>query len=386
MYTVAQLKNSISGILSGLPLGNVTDLNGKIERSARTLVQKADIIEASGKQQYNIYDGVFDYVAPTTIFGGCVFDLRPQGVDRNSSEYAYKEYIADFDRTKLTLPNGVELTFEYVNGVGRMRVASARTQARAVLDPMTDTAGWTAAGSASGLAKDATDYYSGGDSLRFTLTGASTGTLTKTVSGGDMSTYKGVGLVFLAMKIPVGATLANLTSLALKIGSSSTSYTTVSGVTQGFLGAWIVGDWLITSFDLSLGVDTSSPDWTKITYVQLSLVTAGTITNMRVGGLWAALPSPYTLLFGSAAIWLPAATGVAQTTISLDTDQVLLNDAAYTLLQWEAAKEIAIGQGGTKASGAVQMIEKRLDVELYPMYRADNPSQEIRTIGNWYDD
>ena len=48
---------------------------------------------------------------------------------------------------------------------------------------------------------------------------------------------------------------------------------------------------------------------------------------------------------------------------NLKIDFSVLNDAAYNLYVWECAKELAIGQGGTLASGTVQMIEQRLDKE-----------------------
>lgn len=389
MYTVSTYKDAVSGILSGLNLSNVATLNGALERAARTLVQKADIMEATGRQAFNIYDHVFDYLAPTNIFGGVVLDMRPQGQDRNDGDYVYKQYIEQFDRTKLLLPNGVQLTFEANKGVGLMRVASARATARALLDPMSDTTGWTAAGSASGLTQDSVDYYSSPASLRMLLTGASTGTLTKTIAAGDMSAYRNVGVVFLALKIPSTASAASLlSSVAIRLGSSATAYTTVTATT-GFLGSWVLGDWLLVALDLATGVDTLSPSYTSITYLQVRLTTTATITNLRVGGIWASLASPYTLIYGSSAIFMPvtgATSGIPQLTITNDTDQLILNDAAYNLYQWEGAKEVAIQQGGKLSSGTAKTISERLDGELYPMYKADNPSQEVRTLGNYYDD
>lgn len=385
MYIVSNLKDAASGILSGLNLSNVANLNGAIERAARTLVQKADIMEATGRQVVTLYDHVFDYPAPSTIFGGVVYDFRPQGLSRGDLDSVYKQYIETFDKTKLSLPNGVQLTFESNKGVGIMRVASARTSARALLDPMSATSGWTAAGSASGLAADSTDYYESPSALRFLLTGASTGTLTRTIAAGDMSTYQGVGVVFLALKIPSTASAASLlSSVAIRLGSSSTAYTTVTATT-GFLGAWTLGDWVIVALDLSTGSDTGTPSYTNITYLQVRLTTTATITNFRVGGIWASLPTPYNLIFGSSAIFMATGANPALT-ITNDTDQIVLNDAAYNLYQWECAKEIAIQQGGKLSSGTVKTITERLDGELYPMYKADNPSQEVRTLSNYYDD
>lgn len=388
MYTVANLKDAVSGMLSGLNLNNVTNLNGALERGARTLIQKADIMEATGRLVVNVYDHVFDTLTPTNIFGGTVIDFRPQGTDRSALDEVYKQYVEQFDQTKMLLPNGIQLTFEYIKGIGIMRVASARAMARALLDPLSSTTGWTAAGSASGLTQDTIDYYESPASLRMLLTGASTGTLTKTIAAGDMSMYQGVGVVFLALKIPSTASAASLlSSVAIKLGSSATAYTTVTSTT-GYLGAFTLGDWLLVALDLSTGTNTLTPNYANITYLQIGLTTTATITNFRVGGIWASLASPYNFLYGSSAIFMPttgANLGIPQLTISNDTDNLILNDAAYTLYQWECAKEIAFQQGGKLSSGTVKTITDRLDGELYPMYKADNPSQEIRTIENYYE-
>lgn len=384
MYTISDLKDGVSGILTGLNLGNVTNLYGAFERAARTIVLKADVPEATGKQSVTLYDHVYDVLAPAAIFGGAVFDFRPQGTSRDDLDRVYKTGIEVFDRTKATLPNGVELTFEYVNGTPIMRAVSARTTARAVLDPMSSTSGWTAAGSASGLAQDSTDYYESPASLRFTLTGASVGTLTKTISAGDMSTYQGVGVVFLAIKLPAGAGATDLSSVAIRLGSSASAYTTVTSTT-GYLGAWTVGDWLLVALDLSTGSDTGTPNYASITYLQVRLTHGVTITNFRVGGIWAALPSPYTLIYGTSAIFLPSGSTTPSRTISSDTDSIILNDAAYLPYTWECAQEIALQQGGKLSNGTIQTIQKRLEEEIYPRYKANNPSQQLRTLGSWYE-
>ena len=82
MYTVSQYKDSVAGILSGINLLKVADLNGAIERAARTLVQKADIPEASNIQNITLYSGVFNYPCDTRIFGTAITDIRPQGNTR----------------------------------------------------------------------------------------------------------------------------------------------------------------------------------------------------------------------------------------------------------------------------------------------------------------
>lgn len=387
-HTVAQAKYGVAGLLSGTNLDNVTALNNAFERAARTLCQRADIPEASGRQSVTLYDGVYDYLAPTTIFGTALVDLRMQGVSRTPWEYPYKLPIVGFDRTKNIMPSGAEVTFEFKKGTGIMRVVSSRTTPRAVLDGMTVDDGWVAAGSASGLVEDQTAFYTYPASLRFTLTSSSTGTLTKTISQIDISDYEDVGVAFLAIRIPDGATASQLTSIALRLGNSSTVYDEVSD-TDGFLGAWTVGDWLLVALDFSTATSTGTPDWDEIDYVQVRLSHAATLTNFRVGGLWISLPSPHEVLFQSTAIFMATGANPLQT-IANDEDTIILNDAAYNIYEHEVALTVLLQGAATKMSLKAMEIKKLLNGEgnepgLYALYRSDNPSQELRETVNWYE-
>ena len=387
-HTVSQAKDGIAGLLSGTNLNNVTNVNNALERAARTLCQRADIPEASGRQSVTLYDGVYDYLAPTTIFGTALVDLRMQGVSRTPWEYPYKLPIVDFDRMKNIMPSGAEVTFEFKKGTGIMRVVSSRSTPRAVLDGMTVDDNWVAAGSASGLVEDQTVFYTYPASLRFTLTGSSTGTLTKTISQIDISDYEDVGVAFLAIRIPDGATASQLTSVALRLGTSSTVYDEVSD-TDGFLGAWTVGDWLLVALDFSTATSTGTPDWDEIDYVQVRLAHTATLTNFRVGGLWISLPSPHEVLFQSTAIFMASGANPLQT-ITNDEDTIILNDAAYNIYEHEAALTILLQGAATKMSLKAMEIKKLLNGEgnepgLYALYRFSNPSQELATSQNWYE-
>ena len=377
MFNIGQLKDGVSGLLQGLDLNNVTGLNKALERAARTLVQKADIPEASAKQAITLYDEVYDYAAPTNIFGGSLIDFRPQGNSRNSNDYVYKKGIEQFDRTKALFPNGYMLTFENNKGVGIVRVASPKPSARVILDNMDVITDWTAAGSASGLAKDETVYYNSPSSLRFTLTGSDTGTLTKAINQIDIDTYEDVCIGFLAIRTP---SITNLTSISVRVGSSASAYDEVSD-TDGFLGAFTVDEWLLVAFDFSGATSTGTPDWNAIDYVQIRVAHTGTITNFRVGGFWLALPSPHEMIYQTAAIFLRS--GALSKTITDDTDEITLNDAAYNLYEHECAITIAEQASGGNLDGVALGYKNKLKNELYPQYISDNPSEEIRSIGSY---
>lgn len=390
LKTVAQYKDSVAAMLSGVDLNNVDNLNGAIERAARILVQQADVPEASLTQNIMLYDGVTDYACDTRIFGTAINDIRPQGQTRNINDTVAKRFGEDFDRTKNYLSNGTMATFEYENGVPIIRIVSTVPQQRIVIDNMTATTGWTAAGSASNLALDTAVYYQQPGSLRFTLTGSSTGTLTKTLSSPlDCESYEDLGVAFLAVYIPNGATASDLTSIALKLGSDSSNYDSVSS-TSGFIGAWTAGEWLLVAFDFSGATSTGTPDWTAIDYVQLSFAHSATFTNFRIGGLWIALPSPNQILCQSAAIFKASGSDASEN-ITTDDDTILLNNPAYTLFEYEGALSILQQTGATESNAMMQSFKQTLhgngstDMGLYALFRGNNPSQELRQTGSWYD-
>lgn len=390
MHTVGQLKDSVAGLLTGTNLNNVTNLNGAIERAARILVQQADVPEASGIQPITLYSGVYYYSAPSSIFGGAINMIRRQGAANSPLDYNYKVPLEQFTRTKKLLPNGYMMALEFKNGTPILGISSPIPYPKVVIDPMNQIGEspneWTAGGSASGLVVDATNYYEQPASLRFALTGSSTGTLTKTLENPlQMDNYQGVGVAFLAIQIPSGTTPSTITSIALRLGSGSGDYNQVSA-TQGFLGAWIAGDWLLVALDFASASTTGTPDWDAIDYVQVRIAHSATVSNFRVGYLWMALPSPNEILFQSAAIFMAENQNPSQT-ITDDDDEIILNDAAYTLLEYEAARTIAQQNAGGVVTNLLQWLTGLLYGEdgLYNKYRADNPSAELRTVGSWYD-
>ncbi len=385
LKTVANLRDSVSGMLSGLDLNNVFDLNGCFERAISTQIQKADIPEASNTQNINLYSGVYNYSCNSRVFGTEIKDIRPQGISRNPWDYVYKKPSETFDRLKGYLDNGTMATFEYSNGLPIIRIVSKIPVPENVIDSMDSTTGWTAAGSASGLTLDSSVYYQSPSSLRFLLTGASTGTLTKTLSSTlDLSSYEDVGVAFLAIRIPDNSTATDITSIQLKLGSDSTNYNNVSSTT-GFLGSWTSGNWLLVSFDFSGASQTGTPDWSAIDYIQISITTLTTQTNFRVGGLWISQPSPHQIFFQSAAIFIPSGSTTAQTTITATTDTITLNDPAYNIYLHESALEVLGNTSGGGGDSMRESTEKKL-LELYARFRAKNPSESLNNIDNYYEE
>lgn len=399
LKTVSQLKDSVSAILSGVDLSNIDNLNGCLERAARTLVQRADIPEASNIQQITLYAGVYDYLCDPRIFGTAINDIRPQGITRNPWDTVLKVNQQDFDRTKGLYPSGTKSTFQYQNGIPAIRIVAQFPKQQQVIDQMTQIGtspnAWVASGTASNLVQDMTAFYQSPASLRFTVTGLGTGVLTKTLQSPlSMANYQGVGVAFLAIQIPTGATASNLATVSLKIGSDSANYNLVT-VSTAFLGTWVAGQWLLVAFDFSTASTVGTPNWSAITYTQVLFGTLATFTNFRAGDLFMSLPSPAQILYQSAAIFIPTASTTASTTITANTDSIILNDPAYTIYEYESALAI-LQQTGAGASddtssrihgilnGARARNGSIIEMGLYDLFQGDNPSQEIRQVGSWY--
>lgn len=390
-YFVSDLNESVRGILSGLNINNVKDLDGKRRRAATNLLMKADVPEMTDRYALYTYDGVFDYAAPTNIFGSLVLDVRPQGVSRDSRlDVPYKKPLQDFDLMKQRLGNGTMITFEQRGIQQIMRIADTKPQSRFMIDPMSQTTYWTAGGSASSLAQDRTVFYDDPAALRFTLAaGGTQGYIEQTfTSQSDLTDYVGVGVGFLAVQLP--STIA-ITSIGMHLGNDSTHYWNVSA-TQGFLGAWIANDWLLIALDLAQSTTTGVVDATKIDYcrVYFNYTSAAALPNVRVGGLWLSLPSPTEIIHETTAIFVPTGTSTRNKAISANNDGIILGDAAYNLYAYEFAREIALGKGGSIASGLIAGIDLVLEGDgtrklgLYQKFRGDNPAQTLRTVGSYY--
>ncbi len=390
-HTVSQLKASVSGLLQGANLDDVTNLNGSLERAARTLVQRAGIPEAIGRSSLTLYDGVDTYTAPTTIFGTELIDIRPSGQRRSVNDFGYKMTVADFDRTKAIVSNGYSLSFEFDKGTGLIRIVQPIATPKIILDPMTSTTGWTASGSASTPVIDNSDYYWGNGSLRYTLTGASTGALSKAITSVDLTSYRGVGVVFVAIETP---SASNLTSMEMRVGSDSSNYYSVSATT-GFLSAWTAGKWLIVAFDLSTATTTGSPVITAMDYLYVGATHAATLTNFRLGEAWISLPFPSELYYRSAAVFKNGSADPLQS-ITNDNDVIILNDSAYTIYEYECASTVALQSGGAIGVGTVGSFQAILNgarakngailtLGLYDLYRAENPAEQLRTTSSYYE-
>jgi hypothetical protein len=360
---------------------NITEPDLALRRAVRNMLTQAYIPEAVGIMQLDLFDGVFDYESPESIFGGTFIDLRPQGVSRVDSNVANHERQEVFDRFKGRSSSGYMVAFEHRNGTPIMRVDQSFAKASVDIDTLQATTGWTLSGTGSNLIADTNNFYDSPASLRFTATGSGAAILTKAVTSQDLSDFEDVGVAFLAIRTP---SVDNLTSIELKLGSASGAYNNVL-VTEGFLGAWRLNDWILVAFDFSTASQTGSPAWNAIDYAQITVNHTATLTNFRVGALFMSMASPHELIYKTAAIF--DNDGVLSNDVTDDTDEITLDDSGINLLEHQYAYEIAQQESGGEGDAKVKLLEDKLfkpETGLYSLYKAANPSEQKKVKGRYY--
>lgn len=394
--TVAILKDSIRGILTGVNITDeVTSLNQAIERGLRVMATKIAIPEASVIQSIIIYGRVKWYRAPDSIFGGALTDFRKQGNNTWGRNEVFKLPISPFARTEGITPGGTALTFEYNNGTALMGVKTSDTLPSVLLDPMSSLTGWSAEGDATGLVLDTVTYYDSPAALRFSLPAAgSSGGVVKTLSSSiDLTEYNGVGVVFLAVYVPDATPI---TSISCRIGSSPTNYFENTAIAPFIGDSFVSGEWQLVPFNLATATQTGTVDITKINFLQPYVNYNGAACpNVRFGNLFVSIPSAHNVYFQTVAIFKAVAATSPSSVITSNSDQILLNDAAYTIFEFEAANAVLLNSSGSISGQMAATINQILHgvrarngavitLGLYDHYSANNPSQELRSYNNYY--
>ena len=391
--TVSDLKDSVSAKLSSLDLQNVADLYGAFETASRVFEQKAKVPETQIKQQLTIYSGVTDYLADTMLYAKSIIDVQPQGISRQSNDFVWLQYQSDFDRMKQYVQFGTKTTLDFTQGIPILRLVSSYSTPQIILDPMNSTTGWNSVLGATAVTLDTAFFYQYPGSLRFNLLAThATGSLNKTITAVDITSYQGLGVAFLAVEFPNSA---DISSITLQIGSDASDYYTVTN-NISTLNNWISGQFMLVPFDLSLSTTVGSPVITNITYLNIIFNYNSTLqTNVRIGDLFISLPTPTTVVYSAAAFFMPQGGTSISNNITADTDIIVLNDAAYTIYEYECCIAVLEQSGGATADSMIARIDGKLNSSytrtgkiltpgLYDMYRSENPSETLRTVGSYY--
>jgi hypothetical protein len=332
-YSITNLTQDIEGILHGTTINQVTNFYGICNRAARKLLLDIDPQETIRIVQLpsTLYNGVFDYSAPSDLKGNKVIDIRPQ-VDRTSLDIWGQSYNQAFDVSKGT---GLydQFTVQWNTALKSLRIAApflvAPTPLNYATDVSTSNGTWSAGSSATNLTANNTNYVTGGGSLQFNLSAAgSTGYVENSTSQSqDLSSVVNQSTLFLYTYLPTGA---DITNLKLRWGSSASNYYEVTA-TQTQQSTAFQNGWNLIAFPWLGATVVGSPVSSTITYLRVTWTyngnaQTGVLLNNIVSNLGSVMQIEYysKYLFRSSA-------GVFQETVVADTDLVNLDTETYNL-------------------------------------------------------
>jgi len=332
-YSVQNLKADLEGVLHGTTNNQIQNLDGVINRAARTLILDVDPQETKRTVQFvgPVFDTIYDYPLADDVKGNKIIDIFPQ-VQRLPSDIWLQSYNQAFDVGKQSIFSLQNMfTMNFNTGIKTIRINAPLLNAPVILNQVEGIATngtWATGGTASNLAVNNTNHVQGAGSLQFNVTTGSGFIENSTMSQVDLSTYTNQSSLFVWVYVPTGS---QLTSVNLRWGSDSSNY--YSGtVTLNQQGVAFVSGWNLCQFVWSSASTTGSPVTTAIDYSRVTMVmTGGTNTAVKVNGISSILGTVLNYEYYSKFLFRSVTTGAFQETVFDDSDLINLDTDSYNL-------------------------------------------------------
>lgn len=332
-YSVANVKTDLEGILHGTTTNQISNLDGLINRAARQLLLDIDAQETKRTVEFvnPIFNSVYDYPIAADVKGNKIIDVFPQ-VQRIPQDIWQQSYNQAFDVGKQNIFSMSNMfTMNFNTGLKTIRLNAPFLNPPIILnqiESITENGTWAAAGTASNLAVNNTNFAQGAGSLQFDVT-VGTGYIENSdMTAVDLTEHYNQSSLFVWVYVPTGS---QLTSVNLRWGSSSGDYYHKT-VTANQQGTAFVNGWNLCQFEWSSATVVGSPDYTAIDYARVSLVMTGTNTGVLVNGLDSILGTVLQYEYYSKYLFRDAITGAFQETVTDDSNLINLDTESYNLL------------------------------------------------------
>ncbi len=332
-YSILNLKQDLTGILHQTELNQITNLEGVIDRAARQLLLDVDPQETKRVLEFvnPIFNSVFDYPIATDVKGNKIIDVFPQ-VQRLPRDIWSQAYNQAFDVAKQNIFTQANMfTMNFNTGVKTIRLNAPFLNAPVIINQIEAIATngtWAVGGTASSLSANNSNFVQGAGSLQFNTTVGAAYLENSTMTAVDLSTVANQASFFTWVYIPTGT---SLTSVNLRIGSSSANYYTAT-VTTNQQGNAFANGWNLCQFAWSGMTTTGSPSSSALDYARITLNVTGTLTGCLVNGLDSILGTILSYEYYSKYLFRSASTGAFQETVLDDSDLVNLDTESYNLL------------------------------------------------------
>lgn len=376
--TILQLKSELAGILHDTDVDKVHNMSGVFNRAARECLADVDFFETKRTQQVTtpIYDKVYNYSTPADLKLNKVIDLRPQ-VNREVSDNVDQTYSEQFDLRK----SKNEFTIEYINSVKTLRFSKSITPAQKALSAVNNTTGWSVGNDATNLTKDTLYYISGGASLNFDLSGATTDGYIEnsTLTAVDLSDDEDIASLFMYVYFPDSSII---TSVNLRWGSASDAYWNRT-VTAPHDRTSFQNGWNLLRFDWNGATEVGAADASAIDYVRVTINYDGTAdTDIRVDNIVSNRGKIFEMVYYSDYLFQNS-SGTLQEETSSDDDTVILEAASMNVYLHKVAE---------MAAQQVQQQGGSIDVQYYmneyqrarKRYTSNYPSEAIKPKSYYY--
>jgi hypothetical protein len=378
---VATFKDNLTGMIHSGTLNKVRNVEMAMHRAANTLLSKIDPIDTMriAALSNSIHDDVYNYSLPSDYKK--IIDLIPQN-RRGSYDVASRGLAEAFDLRK-----GLESKKVSIEGSEGTKIIRINWRSRAPktlneANTLTANGAWAIVGTASGLKVDTIDYVSGSGSLRFDVAITGDGIQNSSMTAVDLTDEDEVGDLFVWVKIPTAANLANLTSIALIWGNDLTAnyWTGVAQTVQADGSAFKVG-WNEIKVPWSTATETGTVLPASIDSLKLTLTIAGAISNIQVDNIACSLGRNFDIKYYSKFL-IKNAAGTWISTSTADSDTVVLDDDAIQIYLLESLKAVAHQIEATDSVSDVNYSNLELET-LYKKYKKEYPSQSLKPIGSY---
>lgn len=332
-YSIQTLKNDLTGVTHNTQLNQITNLDGLIDRAARALLLDVDPQETKRTLEFinPLFNGVFDYPIAADVKGNKLIDIRPQ-VRRLPQDIWGQGYNQAFDVAKANVFSLANMfTMNFNTGIKTIRINSPFLNPPVIVneaESITSNGTWATGGTASSLTIDNANFVQGAGSLKFNTTVGAGYVENSTMSAINLSATQNQSSFFVWVYTPTGT---NLTSVNLRIGSSSANYYTLT-VTQNQNSTAFVNGWNLCQFDWASMSTTGSPNSSALNYVRVTLDTLNTNTGMHVNGIDNILGTILEYEYYSKYIFRDASTGAFQENVTDDSNLINLDTESYNLL------------------------------------------------------
>ncbi len=332
-YNITDLKNDLSGILHGTTNNQIQNLDGVINRAARQLLLDLDPQETKRTVEFvnPIFNSVFDYPIAADVKGNKLIDIFPQ-VQRMPVDIWSQSYNQAFDVAKQNVFGSANMfTMNFNSSLKTIRLDCPFLNPPIIInqiEAISTNGTWATGGTASDLAVNNTNFAQGAGSLQMNVTVGTGYIENSTMSAVNLSEVENQSSLFVWVYVPTGA---NLTSVGLRFGSSSSDYWGLA-VTQNQQGTSFVNGWNLCKFTWSSMSVTGTPDSTAINYARITLAMTGTNTGVLINGLDSILGTILSYSYYSKYLFRNASTGAYQETVLDDSDLINLDTESYNLL------------------------------------------------------